>query len=302
MASPPPPLTCPACGAPAGARPATPSLRTEFRACPRCGHAIAIPPTGADPPRYAWEVYPGLYPPQPALRAPRVRWNRLIVPILLVVAVACAGLVVVTGWEAYRSVTPARYTIGGTVEDGAGHGIPGAQVVLTDESGTVETTTDLGGAFAIPDVPTGGYNLTVQANGYRAVSVLGYVSPGYAAGGTQLSIVLTPGAGSTIETEALYPDLASLAAAVGACAVAFALCAGVAATAAWKVRRADRPALAFAGAASALGALGAMFVTEAGFAFPLLLLVGLLLGALGGLGVSLSGIELLQIGDRDLPP
>ncbi len=298
MADPPPTaLRCPRCGADAGAR-GPPSPWLTYRACPSCGHSIAIAPALVAPPRYTWEVYPGLYPPQPRLRAPEVRWRRLLIPVLLAIALGTAGLVALTVGDASASSQNASFQLSGTVASSRGAPLAGANLVLVDEAGTVLGTTASNGSFSFPGVPTGGFNLSVSMSGYQTAIVLGYVSPGYSTGNQGIQITLVPGSGSSTTALAAFPNLETMLAVVGAAAVAFAVCALVAGIAAAIVRRQDRPALALIGSLAGLGPLATLFGTGVWGAFPMLLFVSLAIGALAAFAAVLSWIELLQIGDR----
>ena len=294
---PPTALRCPRCGADAGPRGA-PAPWLTYRTCPSCGHSIAIAPALTAPPRYTWEVYPGLYPPQPRLRAPQVRWRRLLVPVLLAIALGTAGLVALTVGDAIASSQSASFLLTGTVEASSGAPLAGANLVLVDEAGTVSGTTGADGSFSFPGVPTGGFNLSVAQSGYQTAILLGYVSPGYTTGSQGIRVTLVPGAGSSTIALAVFPNLETMLALVGAAAVAFAVCALVAGIGAGIVRRRDRPAMALIGSLAGLGPLATLFGTGVWGAFPILLFASLAIGAVGAFAAVLSWIELLQIGDR----
>ncbi|MGI0054292.1 MAG: carboxypeptidase-like regulatory domain-containing protein [Thermoplasmata archaeon] len=302
MSAPTDALRCPRCGATLAASNPAPSV--QWVACPHCAASIAVAPHRGVPPRYTWEVYRGLYPPQPLLRRPFLSYRRLVPPLLVAIAVLAAVLMVLAAFDTWQGSQPGSFTVNGSVITVSGAPIVHATVVLIDESGTVRTVTNLSGGFEFASVPTGGLNLTASASGYQPVRVLSYVSSGYDAGSVGLEVVLAAGSGANLSTEALspYTDLENFTAYLGATAVISGLAAIVIGWSAMIVRRTDRPAFAVAGGVAGIGLPFAYFLTLAGFAFPMLFFIGGIVGGLGGLAAAVGWIELIQIPERSSPP
>jgi hypothetical protein len=89
-----------------------------------------------------------------------------------VLAVCLGTLVLATG--AYAQATAGLGSVSGTVRDASGAVIPGATVVVSNDSKGIKrtiTTTDAG-IFAAPAlVPSGGYSVSVNKNGFNAYEV-----------------------------------------------------------------------------------------------------------------------------------
>src|SRR5213592_4154375 len=62
-----------------------------------------------------------------------------------------------------------RGEITGTVMDATGAVVPGAQITATQTSTNVsyKTTTSTAGGFTVPSLPVGGYQLRVEAPGFK---------------------------------------------------------------------------------------------------------------------------------------
>jgi hypothetical protein len=81
-----------------------------------------------------------------------------------------AALVVLTGVSAFAQ--GANSTISGTVIDSAGGAIPGAAVVVKNESGvSFEAVSNGEGIFNVPSVPPGTYTVTVSLTGFKTALI-----------------------------------------------------------------------------------------------------------------------------------
>ncbi len=73
--------------------------------------------------------------------------------------------------------TPAQTTgtISGTVSDKSGGAVPGAKVTVKNQGGTITQTTDTNGdgAYSVPALPSGKYDITVTAQGFQKYDVKG---------------------------------------------------------------------------------------------------------------------------------
>lgn len=113
-------------------------------------------------------------------------------------------------------------TINGTVTDATGAVIPGAQIQIVNAETGVETASETGinGAFAVPNMPPGEYNIAASADGFKTVEVnglrlnvaseitqsfaleIGAVTETVEVSAQQLQIQTTSGSvGSTVSTE-----------------------------------------------------------------------------------------------------
>src|SRR5580704_2004279 len=82
-------------------------------------------------------------------------WVRVCLSVLL--AFLCGG----AAWGQTNG------TIRGTVVDQSGAVVPGATVTLTGTAGTRSATADKDGAFDIPELAVGSYDLTAEAKGFK---------------------------------------------------------------------------------------------------------------------------------------
>ena len=113
-------------------------------------------------------------------------------------------------------------TTNGTVSDATGAVIPGAQIMIVNAETGVATPTETGinGAYAIPNMPPGEYNISASADGFKTVEVnglrlnvaseisqsfaleVGAVTETVEVSAEQLQIQTTSGSvGSTVSTE-----------------------------------------------------------------------------------------------------
>ena len=80
---------------------------------------------------------------------------------------------VVTATFTLKPVAPTTGSVQGSVVDGDGAAVPGAEVTLTSETGaavdalTRTMPTDPQGGYLFEDVPAGAYSLTASKNGYQ---------------------------------------------------------------------------------------------------------------------------------------
>ena len=73
----------------------------------------------------------------------------------------------------------ANASVSGTVVDSAGGAIPGAAVIVSNESGaSFETVTNAEGVFNVPAVAAGTYKVTVSLTGFKTAVVDVRVLPG----------------------------------------------------------------------------------------------------------------------------
>ena len=267
-------------------------------------------PVGPGPPRFTWEVYPGLYPSQPKLRRPRFGWRAVIVPVLLVIAVLTTVIAVGGAYYGWAGSEPATYTVSGVAQLSGGHPWISGTITVTDEAGTTSKTIPAGGAFDFPNVPTGGVNLNVTYAGYAPLLVETFVSPIYDAGSQGLRLTLSPGGPANASVVYLtpfhggVPDLAQLEifqTSVGSAAAIAGIAALFSGTTALYVRRADRPALGIVGGASGAVVPFGLLILSVGLVFPYLLLAGLVSGVLGAFAFAIAWIEIIQAPDRPMP-
>ncbi len=277
---------------------------------------MPIVPARAVPPRYTWEVHPGLYPVQPSLHPPRFRWRRLVVAVLIPIVLVGFALVGITGYYDYGLGQPGTFAVSGTVLGAGGSALAGAHVVLDKIVNGVavptstSTTTELDGTFDFAaGVPTGYlvFNVTESAGALSPwILVVSYVSPSYDAGSTGIVVSFAnsvAGSNQTIDLSpyglsaiAYVPDYVGSAGAIAGIGALIALGGAIA------VRRADRPAMGIVGGAAGLGIFAGFLATGAGYAFPLLLLVSAAGATLGAFGFSIAWIELIQVRERGRPP
>ncbi len=306
-------VRCPRCGTPVAAHAAS---STGWITCAHCGGPVPLVPARTVPPRYTWEVHPGLYPEQPPLRPPRFRWRRLIVAVLIPVVLMGFALVGMTGYYDYGLVQPATFSVSGTVLGSNGAPLAGAHVVLDEVVNgeavptSTSTTTLLNGTFRFArDVPTG-YLVFNVTEGTRAPSpwilVVSYVSPAYNAGSSGIVVSFAHSVSGSNQTITLSPygltDIAYVSDYVGSAGAIAAIGALIALAGAIAVRRADRPAMGIVGGAGGLGIFAGFLATGTGFAFPLLLLVSAVAAAIGAFAFSVAWIELIQVRERGRPP
>lgn len=257
------------------------------------------------PPLYTWEVFPGLYPPLPTPRRPRVRLRRAAQVALVGVAalgIVLGGLLVVFGAEA---LGPGTFVVSGTVTRSEFPiGAPSlVTVVLTTDSGAKFVNETATGRFAFSNVPAGGISLNVTASGYAPVNVFTFASNVYNAGTTGLTIELVPGspANATTETLSPFPDLETFVASIGSGAMMLGLVAGLGAVAAVITRRSDRPAVGVVAGAAGLLSPVALYLLSLGGVFPLVVIGTAVLGAFGAFALSTRCLELVQSGPDTVP-
>lgn len=301
MAAPAEDLRCPTCGSSlAPVAPRGPTL--QWVRCRHCGASVALAPTGSLPPRFTWEVYPGLYPSQPPLSRPRFRWRRIVVPILLAIALASLGAAAGAGFYLWQGSQPATYTVSGVAHLSNGPWLQGS-VTVADESNTTVYHIRAGGAFSISGIPTGGVQLNFTYPGYAPVVVQTFVSPAYDAGSQGFSVTLSPGTVSNQSVTALspYPDLEYFQAYLGAGAAMAVIVGLLAAGSAGVLRRSDRPAYGVVGAAGGVALPFALLILPVATVFPALLVFALLAGGLGALTLALAWVEIIQVSDQAPP-
>ncbi len=296
-------LLCPSCGLPLGPLPPPdPSLRWVH--CRHCGATVPLAPTRPIPPRFTWEVYPGLYPSQPPLTKPRFVWRSLIVPVLVATAIVTMGIAAGGAYYGWNGSQPAQYTVNGVAHLSNGARWVSGSITLTDEAGTGTFPIGPGGVFNFTGVPTGGVQLNVTYPGYAPLLVETFVSPVFDAGSQGLVLTLNPGTVSNESVLSLSPylDLEYFQAYVGAGAAIAAIAGILSAVAAVILRRSDRPAIGIVGGAAGAAVPFALIVIPVGTVFPLLLLLGLVSGVLGAFAFAIAWIEIIQVGDRSGPP
>jgi len=280
-----------------------PAPPTQWFPCPQCHNPVPVVVPREPPPLYTWEVVPGLYPPLPPARRPRVSLRRMAQVALVgvaAVAVALAGVLVVLGDQA---LGPGTYTVSGTVaESGPGpHYGPalGATVVLTTDSGQMLfSRTGPGGTFSFSNVPAGGISLNVSAPSFAPVTVETFASPVYNAGTTGLSVTLVPGglANGTTTTLSPFSDLESFLASIGSGAVLLGMVAVLGGVAAVLTRRSDRPAVGVVGGAAGVLAPAALYFLALGGLFPVVTVGMAFLAAFGAFAAATRTVEILQVG------
>jgi hypothetical protein len=128
-----------------------------------------------------------------AIRRPRLMTSTVLAGVLA----ACVAPAVVL---APSQAVAQDYTSGvlsGSVSDGSGAPVAGAAVTVTSAQGTVRTsTTNADGAFRMPALPVGAYEVRIEGAGFAALTERASVSPG----GAAYEFTLRP-AGSAEETE-----------------------------------------------------------------------------------------------------
>ncbi len=245
-------VVCPVCGTGLHVVLA-PAPPTQWFPCPHCRTPMPVVVPRDPPPLYSWEVLPGLYPALPSPRIPKRRRTSAVTVALLVIAVLSAALAGALVYDAYLAVQPATYSVDGYVEtfaSGFAQPIPGATVVLTDDTNqSTRTLTGTGGSFSFSGVPAGGVTLNVSAPGYSPVSVETFASSIYATQISGLAIDLSPGSSSNVSTIVLtdFPDLEQLVASLGSGAILLGAVTVVAGAAAVITARVERPAIAVIG-------------------------------------------------------
>lgn len=294
-------VRCPACGQDLRAELA-PGPPTQWFPCPNCHAPVPVVVPRDLPPLYSWEVVPGLYPTLPRPRRPRWRPRRGAMLALVGVVVFALALSGVLGYYAYAAAAPGSFEVSGSVyERSAGGTFPavGALVVLTEDSGSKLTTTTGGnGDFAFSGVPNGGVSINVSAPGYAPVVVETFVSTVYNAGSQGLTFTLTPGGPGATTTTSLsaFPDLEMFLAAIGGAMVLLALVAVIAGLAAFRLVRADHPALGVVGGTAGLLAPAVLYFLGLGTVFPLLADATGGLAAFGAFALTVETIELARTG------
>lgn len=300
MSSPPTVVRCPACGQDLQAVLA-PAPPTQWFPCPRCHAPVPVLRPRDLPPLYSWEVLPGLYPALPRPRTPRWRARQVsLVGLAVIVAVAVLFAGVFT-YYAFAAAAPGEYAVNGTVYTASTSGSTrpalGVTVTVDEEGGsTASTITGTDGGFAFPTVPSGGITVHVALAGYGPATVATFASPVYNAGTTGLAIVLVPtGSGnSTNATLTPFPDLESFLASIGTGVAILGLAAAVALVAAVVTLRADRPAIGVVGGGAGLAAPFALYLMGLSVAFPLLVALTAMLGALGAFVLALRAADIAQ--------
>ena len=302
-------VRCPTCGSDLRVVLA-PAPPTQWFPCPHCRNPVPVLVPRDPPPLYSWEVLPGLYPPLPTPRRPRVRARRLAQAALIaitVTSVILASLLAILGAEAPAS---GSYVVSGTVYDsvpseGGSYHVPaaGASIVLTTDGGSrlVAVTDPTTGGFSFSGVPVGGIALNISQSGYAPVTVVTFASSVYDAGTTGLVVTLVPGSVGNGTTVALspFPDLESFLASVGSGVVLLGLVAVIGAVGAVVTARSDRPAVGVVGGAAALLAPAALGLLSLGGVFPELLLGTAVLASLGAFAATVRGIEIFQQGPSE---
>lgn len=292
-------VRCANCGT-ALAAVVAPMPPTQWFPCPHCRAPVPVLVPRDPPALYSWEVLPGLYPRLPRPRAPRWRLRTAAAVALLavaVVAVAVGGGLAFYGAEATRS---AAYTVSGTVVSGTtGQPLVGATVNLTNDAGASQVeVTGVGGGFSFSRVPSGGISLNVTAPGYAPVTVSTFASPAYDAGTTGLGIALYPGslANATTVSLAPFPDLESFLASIGGATILLGIIAVVAGAAAIAGRRPEVRTATVIGGSAGVGVPAVLLLLGLSAAFPILVGVAAIGGALGAFAAASGAGELLVAG------
>ena len=102
------------------------------------------------------------------------KWTQRYAPVSMLVLLT--GLVMIFGPAVSTSrAQVVKGTIQGSVVDSSGAVVPGAQIAVLDPatSSTGEAISDDTGAFRIPLLAIGSYNLTVTKQGFRKLSLMG---------------------------------------------------------------------------------------------------------------------------------
>jgi Carboxypeptidase regulatory-like domain len=291
-------IRCLRCGTEIAAS-AGPSSATKWIACPHCQAPVPIVAPTDPPPLFSWEVYPHLYPPLPPPRFPRhsargAAGFGLVIATLLLVGVA-GGLL----YEGSAAMTPAHFTVGGTVYESAsgtaGSGL--VTVALYGENGFTERIlTEAGGSFSFSEVPQGGASLNVSAPGYAPVNVSLFLSVVYVAGGSTTAIVvtLTPGseANATDVDVSPFANMESFVANIWSGAFLLLIAAALTAVGAVATFRTDRPPLGAAGGFATLVAPIGLILLGATIAFSW---VGWLCAGLAAVGAFVALVRIVPM-------
>src|ERR1039458_2064465 len=98
------------------------------------------------------------------------RYSAMLIPVLLTALILIFGPGTSTSWAQL-----VKGTIQGAVVDSTGAVVPGAEVRVLDPatSSTGKGISDDSGAFRIPLLAVGSYNLTVTKPGFRQLSMTG---------------------------------------------------------------------------------------------------------------------------------
>jgi DNA-directed RNA polymerase subunit RPC12/RpoP len=278
---------------------ADPPPSTKWIACPHCQAPVPIVAPTDPPPLFSWEVYPHLYPPLPPPRFPRHSARRaagfgLVLATAMLIGVA-GGLL----YEGAAAMTPAHFSVGGTVEESprlAGVGATASVVLYAENGFTERTSTEPGGTFSFPNVPQGGVALNVSAPGYAPVNVSLFLSTVYIAGGsaTGISIVLVPGSdgNGTEQIVSPFSDMESFVASIWSGAFLLLVAAVLTGIGAVATFRTDRPPLGAAAGFATLAAPIGLILLGATIAFAW---VGWLSAVLAGVGAFVALVRLVPM-------
>lgn len=291
-------MRCPSCGQPIRAVVA-PAPPTQWFPCPACHVPVPVVVPRELPPLFSWEVLPGLYPLQPIVRQPRWRPATLVAWALAVAAVLAAITAGLLAADGYNSSLPAQYTVSGTIYESLAGGrhapADGARVVLfTDDNRSSQLQiTGPSGGFLFAGVPAGGIELNVTAAGFGSTVVYTFASKGYSTQTRGLDILLEPGTSNNTSADVLSPfgDLASLLATVGGGAVLLGGAGIAAAVGAVVVRRPGGAAIGVVGAGAALAAPVVLLLLYLGTAFPLVAILGGIVGGVGAFALVFATVE-----------
>lgn len=289
-------VRCPRCGAYV-ASPASYSAQPSWATCPHCGTTLPIVAPRDPPPLFTWEVHPGVYPNLPPPRAPGKLLASFLAFTLLAAALllfGVSGTLTVTGATA---LTPATYTVGGTVEQSTSGAPLLASVNVTGENGFQRiVATGVDGTFSIPSVPAGGITLNVTAPGFDARVVTLFLSRAYSSVGdpSHLLITMDPGAPTNIVSTgaAEFPDLETFVASLWSGAILLGLGALLSAAGALMAWRRQRPSIPTVAGVGAIVAPTALFVLGDTTALPYLYWAA---GAIVVAGIVASTLGILEM-------
>ncbi len=199
---------------------------------------------------------------------------------------ALAGAVVV---YAAQALSPASYTVSGTVYRAASAGggpLAGATVTLTlTDTGQSRTAVSAAnGTFVFGNVPSGGLVVNVTAAGFAPAVLETFLSPVYqgSGGGTSLTFTLAPGApvNASVTVASPFDTLEDFVASFGAAGVLLGLAAIVMTVAGAVPRRDRRPAIGAVGAAAGFPVPIVLGVLYIGVAVPWMLAAAAVVAAL----------------------
>lgn len=292
-------VRCPACGQALRAVLAT-APATQWFPCPRCHRPVPVVVPRPSAPLYAWEVYPGLYPPLPPPRRPRFRTTTVVAIALAAVAVLGLALAASLAYYGVEAAAARTYTVSGTVETGAsGAVLPvgGARVSLAGEGAfAAATTTNAYGSFQFVGVPSGGVTLDVNKSAYANATLTTFVSPVYDAGskGLVVDLVASSQANHTLVVLSPFPDLETFLATVGGGATLLAIAGGLAGFAAAVVARPAGPVVGVLAGGAGVGIPATTVLLSLDTPFPLVSAAAAVAGGLGAFALAVQATALAR--------